>query len=333
VAALGLGPGPQGAGAQIVQVLPAGEPTGWIGVAVEISRRPDGPERGGRDPRIRITGVRPGSPAARAGLRPGDLLLSLDGRDPGRGLGPILRALEPGDTVALVVLRDGRERTIRLRAGTRPAELRGPEARWVTVRADTLLVGTLRGDSLAAHMFRAMDSLRVRIRPRRNAPPRLPEAATAPAPPWQAGAEGLIRLIREEAAAGPTVPKPLPAPPPGASPAPEPPEDPGREATVTLRPLAPYALGRNRAAGAEVVELKPELAAYFDVEGGVLVVEVAPGTPAARAGLRPGDVLTRVGGVDVASMGHVRAGLAQPRDSVPVRLVRKGTVMEVVLRR
>jgi S1-C subfamily serine protease len=102
---------------------------------------------------------------------------------------------------------------------------------------------------------------------------------------------------------------------------------------VTLRPLAPYALGRNRAAGAEVVELKPELAAYFDVEGGVLVVEVAPGTPAARAGLRPGDVLTRVGGVDVASMGHVRAGLAQPRDSVPVRLVRKGTVMEVVLRR
>jgi membrane-associated protease RseP (regulator of RpoE activity) len=143
----------------------------------------------------------------------------------------------------------------------------------------------------------------------------------------------LIRLIGEGEAVWPTLPDPEDAPPTGVSPPPEAPPAPDREATVTLRPLAPYALGRNRAAGAEVVELKPELAAYFDVRGGVLVVEVAPGTPAARAGLRPGDVLTRVGGVDVASMAHVRAGLARPRDSLPVRLVRKGTEMEVVLRR
>jgi serine protease Do len=40
---------------------------------------------------------------------------------------------------------------------------------------------------------------------------------------------------------------------------------------------------------------------YFRTDSGMLVTEVAGGTPAARAGWMPGDVITRIDGVPVAS--------------------------------
>jgi hypothetical protein len=101
----------------------------------------------------------------------------------------------------------------------------------------------------------------------------------------------------------------------------------------TLRPLAPYMLGQNRAAGAEVVDLRPELAEYFDVEGGVLVVDVPPGTPAAEAGIQPGDVLTHVDGLPTPSIRALRAGLAHGGIDLTVRVVRKGRPLEVLLHR
>lgn len=101
----------------------------------------------------------------------------------------------------------------------------------------------------------------------------------------------------------------------------------------TLRPLAPYVLGQNRAAGAEVVDLRPALAEYFDVDGGVLVVDVPPGTPAAEAGIRPGDVLTHVDGLPTHSIQALRAGLARGGVDLTVRLVRKGRPVEVLLHR
>jgi hypothetical protein len=103
--------------------------------------------------------------------------------------------------------------------------------------------------------------------------------------------------------------------------------------THTLRPLAPYVLGQNRAAGAEVVDLRPELAEYFEVDGGVLVVDVPPGTPAAEAGIQPGDVLTHVDGLSTRSIRELRAGLARGGVDLTVRLVRKGRPFEVLLHR
>ena len=102
---------------------------------------------------------------------------------------------------------------------------------------------------------------------------------------------------------------------------------------VGLRPLAPYVLGANRAAGAEVVDLQPELAEYFQVEGGVLVVDVSPNTPAAVAGIQPGDVLTRIGGEPVRSISDLRRGMAVAGHELPVVLVRKGRSLQVLLRR
>jgi hypothetical protein len=90
-------------------------------------------------------------------------------------------------------------------------------------------------------------------------------------------------------------------------------------------PLTPYALGQNLAAGAEVVDLKPELADYFQVGGGVLVVDVLPRTPAALAGIRPGDVITRVGDVNIRSLPELRLGLAT--------VVRRGETLQLLVQR
>jgi serine protease Do len=53
--------------------------------------------------------------------------------------------------------------------------------------------------------------------------------------------------------------------------------------------------------GVVVHELTPQLATYFGAKEGVLVAEVSDGTPAARAGLRAGDVIVSVGQRTVTS--------------------------------
>jgi serine protease Do len=58
--------------------------------------------------------------------------------------------------------------------------------------------------------------------------------------------------------------------------------------------------GRSRL-GVNVMELTPELAAYFGAKDGVLVASVTADSPAARAGLKAGDVIASVNGQNVAS--------------------------------
>jgi S1-C subfamily serine protease len=41
--------------------------------------------------------------------------------------------------------------------------------------------------------------------------------------------------------------------------------------------------------------------------GGLLIDSVSPGGPADQAGIKPGDVLTRIGGIEVHTPGDVRA--------------------------
>jgi membrane-associated protease RseP (regulator of RpoE activity) len=98
-------------------------------------------------------------------------------------------------------------------------------------------------------------------------------------------------------------------------------------------PLTPYLLGRNRVAGAEVVDLRPELGEYFAVDGGVLVVDVGAGTPAAVAGIVPGDVITHLDQVGVRSVEDLRFGVSQAGETLPITLIRQGTSLQVLLRR
>lgn len=94
--------------------------------------------------------------------------------------------------------------------------------------------------------------------------------------------------------------------------------------------------GLLRTAGAEFRPLTPELAEYFSgAEEGMLVLRVVPGTPAARLGLRPGDVVTEAAGEPVTSPSELRSVFVRypERDSVVVKWIRKGQEMEAVLRR
>jgi hypothetical protein len=70
---------------------------------------------------VRLDGVVSGSPAERAGLRQGDLLLEINLRavDSLRGLADILRSLSPGDRAVVRYLREGSEGTVEIRLDRR----------------------------------------------------------------------------------------------------------------------------------------------------------------------------------------------------------------------
>jgi S1-C subfamily serine protease len=90
-------------------------------------------------------------------------------------------------------------------------------------------------------------------------------------------------------------------------------------------------LGRNRIAGAEVIDVRPELAGYFEVTGGVLLVDVPAGTLAAAAGLRPGDVIVELADQGVESVRDLRMQLAQPGDALEMWIIRHGDRVRLVL--
>jgi serine protease Do len=86
--------------------------------------------------------------------------------------------------------------------------------------------------------------------------------------------------------------------------------------------------GRVRRAflGIEYRDLEPEIASTFGlpVQQGVIVAAVTAGSPAARAGLRRGDIITRVDDVPVAQGGDLRRALRarSPGAEVTLTLLR-----------
>jgi serine protease Do len=71
--------------------------------------------------------------------------------------------------------------------------------------------------------------------------------------------------------------------------------------------------------GVEALEPSPELAARFGARQGVLVNAVRPGSPAAKAGIEVGDVITSVGGAAVGDTAELRRLLSR-RDEADVTL-------------
>jgi S1-C subfamily serine protease len=84
-----------------------------------------------------------------------------------------------------------------------------------------------------------------------------------------------------------------------------------------------------------VTPLTPELAAQLDLprnESGLVVTDVEPSSVAAGAGLRAGDVVTRVNGHDVKSVPELRKALDERRNAPAlVRVIREGSHLFVAL--
>jgi peptidase M28-like protein/PDZ domain-containing protein len=72
---------------------------------------------------VKLSGVTPGSPADKAGVRAGDIIVGMAKLEVAdlQGLTDALRAHKPGDTVPLLLIRDGKPLTLEVTLGTRTA--------------------------------------------------------------------------------------------------------------------------------------------------------------------------------------------------------------------
>jgi len=79
--------------------------------------------------------------------------------------------------------------------------------------------------------------------------------------------------------------------------------------------------------GVVVEEITEQLQARWGISGGVVVTEVATGSPADEAGIRSGDVITLIAGVPVSSLDSFERALGELEagKSVPMRLIRRGS--------
>lgn len=274
------------------QALTGQERPGWIGVSVDVLTTGD--DTGIRTTVV-VTDVQAGSPAAAAGIRPGDTLTEVnDMRDPDalREMASRLR-LSIGDPVRVVLRRGDQLQEVRLVAAARPQILTPPRPA-APLGPDA--------DSMVTSIMQAMDSMRIRLAEQREAAQRV---------------RVQVQRARESSAPAPTAPHP-------AAPI-------MIDAYGAYSPLAPYVLGRNRVAGAEVIDVGADLAHYFGVEGGVLLIDVPAGTPAAAAQLRGGDVIVQLGDAPVRSVDELRYVISRSRGDLTVGLMRHGERMSVVL--
>jgi serine protease Do len=104
-----------------------------------------------------------------------------------------------------------------------------------------------------------------------------------------------------------------PAPPAPAAPpdAPAPPVPPAFRGFFDFDELIGRGSGR---LGVSVSDLQPQLADYFGVKDGVLVTSVTSDSPASKAGVKAGDVITTLNGSSVSSPSDLRTRASRLRD-------------------
>ncbi len=292
---------------------------GWLGFSINSWASPD-EARG-----ILVQGVVDGSPAARAGLLRGDTIMRLNGLTATpRLVGSVARSLQAGDTVRLDIRRAGRERRLVAVSEPRPLAMgRGEPGPWNVITVD--------GDSIRRALRVYLDSARVQL-----------DSLRLPRIRVETGDSGMVMLFRDgrtgalradtidfhwsdslnHALQGlhfrlDSLGEHLNATVPD----------------LYLRKLETepggfafaFGIGEHAVAGAELSPLNASLGHYFGTSSGLLVLRVAPGTPAARAGLRPGDVIVRAADHAVRDIPDLRGIVASKRhDRLPLEVLRQG---------
>jgi serine protease Do len=234
---------------------------------------------------VAVVDVTKDSAAERAGVRANDVILQFDGENvrSTQQLTRLVRETAPGRTVKMAVMRDGK----RIEVEVTPAAAPSP--------GDVLI----NRDEIRRDVERELQALRDQLREFRYER-RVPAPGPPPAPLPPGDAQRYRQFVV----------------PPGT-------EDTfrwfGEEFPRSLdRWLSP---GRGRL-GVTVQELTPDLAAYFGVSDGVLISSVDADRPAAKAGLKAGDVITAVDGKAVKSSGDLVEQLAGKQGDVTIAVTR-----------
>lgn len=86
--------------------------------------------------------------------------------------------------------------------------------------------------------------------------------------------------------------------------------------------------------GLVLEEADPDMMDQLGLSGGVMVLEVQPGSAAAEAGIVGGDVITRLGKSAIQRLDDMEVALSrlQPGQSVAVRLIRRGAPLFLAIR-
>jgi predicted metalloprotease with PDZ domain len=272
---------------------PAPVKPGWLGIRCNIKVVST---NGRATITISVGEVVPGSPAEHSGLKTGDRIISVDGRNMGRDCGEMGRDIEAGDTITLHLQSGDREREVTLVAAERPAEY------YTLTRVPSDEMIWLSGDSLRRMVRIMTDSFRIRIDSLYGDSVMFREFPRI-AYGRRIQADSLRRIfpfndtilfnrgMRFE------FPRPDEVP------------------LITRFEM----LGHRGVAGAELTELNPGLAQYFGTREGLLVTNVGPDTPADRAGLEAGDVLIRIDGRAVSEVEDFRMAVLR-RGGQPLKL-------------
>lgn len=279
------------------------QPDGWVGIAYSVDASATREDDGRVIMRFidypSIESVEPGSPADRAGIRGGDRILSMSGRDLKDAEIELTPMLKPGSHIPFKIQRGGETRQIEVVVERRPNGFTTP-CPWVDERiaaafAPSQFMVTVTTDDNPSAVAAGGGQARVLTRRRIPSPPTPPNPATVST----------------------AVPPAAPMPP--------------------LPPLAPVGgVGSGASVvfgGAQFVAVSPELADALGVERGLLVVGTGRGSPAEQSGLRVGDVLVSVDGRALVSPLILLQAVEQStRRELRLQLVRKRKALATTLR-
>ena len=300
------------------------KPEGYMGITFSATMRADAGASGGEVFRFAenptVETVEPGSPAERAGVTKGDEIMLIDGQSVvGRDI-VFNQLLRPGTRLPLRVRRDGDTRDVLLVIKQRPPSLDNGcpflDARIMAAFGDPISIARV---PFSGALLRGAP-LPPGVTPPPGARPRAAPRPPEPTTPVVVGANGVVTVMP-----APLVPS-VPMPAPNAVETARPDQ---RNVFVFSRMSAPMVI-----AGATIVRTNADLRETFGVKrDGVLVLDVARGSPAYNSGLKGGDVIVSVGRIAVTSpLAVQRAIETADGTELPLRIIRKKKEQSLTLR-
>lgn len=270
--------------------------SGYIGIRFQDERFVSGATS---NMRVLVQDVSKDSPAAKAGIRAGDEILRINGLSAANGkFSALARTLTEGDTVKLRIKRDNKELDYTVVAAARPNTYTSMHGQ------RTIMIS---GDSIRELMSDYLESARIHLDSLK-----LPRV-------WVHSDDSTFDIRVQRFKMAP--PDSVFFGPPG---------DVLREHFEgELGPgmiFRSFDIGSRAIAGAEFTDLDPAMKSYFGTDRGLLTLRVAPGTPAARAGLQVGDVLIKADNKEIKSIADLRAVVFNNVESktLKVEVMRKG---------